>query len=387
MYVATKDRPLATTITGSLPRPQWFTTGLDRKAFSVSMGGRLFREQYTDAVQCLLGDQKRAGLDILVDGDMRFDLDIGGRSWFGYIFDRLDGLGSVDVRPQPQYPSPREQTPGDILHEVSETRMPPVVEGPVGRGRLEYTDVWKAAQRLVADPVKLGCCSVQWIEMYSDNRHYKSREDTLFAMSEALNEEHHQLADAGCPIIQIEEPAIHFNDDGNLGISQDTYVDAFNTEVRGLRDKTEVWCHTCWGNPFAQKIEVGPSYKASLEYLDRLDVDVVTFETAANNGAEFADIAAGISRDKKICIGGVYHRTLEVERPEEVATLIRKALDHIEPERLVISSDCGFGRQGMSRTHAFYKMVSLVAGTNMVRKELGLEEAPILAADRRYSFM
>ena len=76
-----------------------------------------------------------------------------------------------------------------------------------------------------------------------------------------------------------------------------------------------------------------------------------------------------------------------MERPEEVATLIRKALDHIEPERLVISSDCGFGRQGMSRTHAFYKMVSLVAGTNIVRKELGLEETPILATNKRYSFM
>ena len=387
MFVATKDRPLATTITGSLPRPHWFTTGLDRRAFSIGMGGRLFREQYNDAVQCLLGDQKRAGLDILVDGDMRFDLDIGGRSWFGYIFDRLEGLGSVDMRPQPQYPSPREQTPGDILHEVSETRMPPVVEGPVGRGRLEYTDVWKAAQRLVPEPVKLGCCSVQWIEMYAQNQYYKSREDTLFAMSEALNEEHHDLADAGCPIIQIEEPAIHFNDNGNLGISQDTYVKAFNTEVRGLRDKTEVWCHTCWGNPFAQKIEVGPSYRASLEYLDRLDVDVVTFETAVDGGAELADIAAGISNDKKICIGGVYHRTLEVERPEDVANLIRKALNYIEPERLVISSDCGFGRQGMSRTHAFYKMVSLVSGTNIVRKELGLEEAPILAVDKRYSFI
>ena len=188
MFIATKDRPLATTITGSLPRPQWFTTDLERRAFSIGMGGRLFREQYSDAVQCLLGDQKRAGLDILVDGDMRFDLDIGGRSWFGYIFDRLEGLGSVDMRPQPQYPSPREQTPGDILHEVSETRMPPVVEGPIGRGRLEYTDVWKAAQRLVAEPVKLGCCSVQWIEMYAQNQYYKSREDTLFAMSEALND-------------------------------------------------------------------------------------------------------------------------------------------------------------------------------------------------------
>ena len=102
--------------------------------------------------------------------------DIGGRSWFGYIFDRMEGLGSVDVRPQPKYPSPREQTPGDILQEVSETRLPPVVEGPVGRGRLEYTDVWKTAQRLAQEPVKLGCCSVQWIEMYADNQYYGNRE-------------------------------------------------------------------------------------------------------------------------------------------------------------------------------------------------------------------
>ena len=118
----------------------------------------------------------------------------------------------------------------------------------------------------------------------------------------------------------------------------------------GLRDKTEVWCHTCWGNPFAQKIEVGPSYRNCLDFLDQLDVDVITFETAANGGAELADIAAGVSNDKKICIGGVYHRTLEVERPDDVAALIRKALQYIEPERLIVSSDCGFGRQGMSRT-------------------------------------
>ena len=42
MFVATKDQPLATTITGSLPRPHWFTSGLDQKAFSISMGGRVF---------------------------------------------------------------------------------------------------------------------------------------------------------------------------------------------------------------------------------------------------------------------------------------------------------------------------------------------------------
>ncbi len=165
------------------------------------------------------------------------------------------------------------------------------------------------------------------------------------------------------------------------------YVEALNREVAGLRDKLEVWCHTCWGNPLAQRVEAGYSYKPILPYLDRLDVDVITFETADNGGAELAEIAAALSKDKKVCIGVVTHRTLQVESPEEVAGLIRKALKHIEPERLLLSTDCGFGRQGMSRMHAFYKMVSIVKGANIVRRELGLAEAPILAADARYSYL
>ena len=65
--------------------------------------------------------------------------------------------------------------------------------------------------------------------------------------------------------------------------------------------------------------------------------------------------------------------------------MIRAALKHIPAERLVVTSDCGMGREGMSRRHAFYKMVSLVQGTNMVRRELGLPEAPCLAAEARFS--
>lgn len=53
----------------------------------------------------------------------------------------------------------------------------------------------------------------------------------------------------------------------------------------------------------------------------------------------------------------------------------------------MISADCGMGREGMSRRHAFYKMVALVLGTNIVRKELGLPQAECLAADGRYSLV
>jgi len=84
-------------------------------------------------------------------------------------------------------------------------------------------------------------------------------------------------------------------------------------------------------------------------------------------------------------IGVIDHHTLQVEQPDQVAALIRQALKHIPAERLIISSDCGMGREGMGRRHAAYKMVAMVLGTNIVRRELGLPEAECLAADGRYS--
>jgi 5-methyltetrahydropteroyltriglutamate--homocysteine methyltransferase len=113
---------------------------------------------------------------------------------------------------------------------------------------------------------------------------------------------------------------------------------------------------------------------------------VLTFESCSSGGIDLAAIGAAIT-DKKIAIGVIDHHTLQVERPEDVAAHIRHALKHIPAERLVICSDCGMGREGMSRRHAQYKMIALVQGTNIVRRELGLPEAPCLAADERFSLV
>ena len=56
-----------------------------------------------------------------------------------------------------------------------------------------------------------------------------------------------------------------------------------------------------------------------------------------------------------------------------MADSIRTALKHIAPEQLIVSSDCGFGRQGCNREIAFYKASAIAQGCNIVRKELGLE--------------
>src|SRR5687768_15584051 len=170
----------------------------------------------------------------------------------------------------------------------------------------------------------------------------------------------------------------------------DDLVKIFNNTVKGLGAKTEVWCHTCWGNPSQQRIfKDVQSYQPTLEALNKVDADVLTFETCSSGHGPsgHGDLKAigEIIKDKKVAIGVIDHHTLQVERPEAVAELIREALKYIPAERLVITSDCGMGREGMGRRHATYKMVSMVLGTNIVRKELGLPEADCLAADPRYS--
>jgi len=85
-------------------------------------------------------------------------------------------------------------------------------------------------------------------------------------------------------------------------------------------------------------------------------------------------------------MGVVNHCNTVVEALEHVADLIGKALEYVPAERLVITTDCGFGREGLSRRIAYYKCVSLVEGTNIVRRELGLPEAHIRAADPKLYF-
>ncbi|MGH7069247.1 MAG: hypothetical protein ACREFO_04455, partial [Acetobacteraceae bacterium] len=191
-------------------------------------------------------------------------------------------------------------------------------------------------------------------------------------------------------VIQMEEPQVHLlGPRGGIDaeMTPDFMVEVFNNTVRGLRAKTEIWCHTCWGNPAQQRMFAAtPSYAPSLEAVNRCDADIFTFETCSSDGMDLEAIGKRIT-SAKVAIGVIDHHTLQVETPDEVANLIRRALKHVPAERLVITSDCGMGREGMSRRHAFFKMVALVLGTNIVRRELGLPEAECLAADEAYTLL
>src|SRR3984957_11185618 len=390
MLNATKNKILPATIIDSLPRPSWYTENLGTRSFLDAMVNSRYREQYTDALAVYLSDQTLAGLDICTDGDCRFDQDVGGQSWTSYPPHHMSGFEHSHPLLARAGAGGIAFPRGHILHDYLEARVMPKIVGPVGRGEMQYAELWKAAQRMTTKPVKFGTVTPELVAFAVQDGHYKDLPSRIMALSDAFNEELHDLADAGCPVIQMEEPQIHLLAARGIVdkvINPEFMLKVFNNTVRGLRAKTAVWCHTCWGNPSQQymfaKVQ---SYEPALDLLNQVAADFITFETKSSGAVDLADIGRQIT-EKKVGIGVIDHHTLQVEPPGGAADLVRLALTHIPAERLVLSSDCGMGREGMSRRHAFYKMVSLVQGTNLVRKELGLPLAECLAADPRYSLI
>src|SRR5262245_15946334 len=304
MLAATRDLTLPTTVTGSWPRPSWFTEVLRGRAFKDALGDSRFREQYLDAVTCIVREQEQAGLDIVTDGDSRFDLTVGGKSWFFYPIDRLLGVtGHEDRMSGPGWKAAR---PGRILHEIMEAYQPAVVGEKLRGGPLQYAALYKVAQRLSGRPIKFGSISAQTMTKMIVNRHYASERELILDVADIVNAELREVAAAGCRVIQVEEPRHHISaasgiDERELAF----FTEALNREIRGV--DTEVWLHTCWGNPSQQPLHwERPSYERALPHLLATDADVITLECASTAGRDLPLLATHRT-DKKIAIGVVNH--------------------------------------------------------------------------------
>lgn len=383
MLTATKDLLLPTTVTGSWPRPTWFDGNLFERPFSSGMADIGFREQFVDAISCVISDQETAGLDILTDGDYHLDHDLAGRSWFSYPTERLSGISEYDVETTDEWAYPV----GSWLNEiVGGWKYHAVVDKIGPRVPFEFAKIWRVAQARANRPVKFGTVSpdIATSVLKLRTSAYSDKQQVMWDLAGIMNKELRELAAAGCKVIQIEEPAIHSQ--AAFGASKETLdflVDLFNHTVEGL-EGTELWIHTCWGNPGAQNcFPPSVSYEPSIDiYLNRLKGDVWTIESKETNHRFLSHFDAYKGHlPKKVAVGIISHRQLQVETPEEVADDVREALKHIDAEHLILSSDCGFGRQGVPRPIAFYKAAALAQGANIVRKELGGAQTPVRAAD------
>jgi 5-methyltetrahydropteroyltriglutamate--homocysteine methyltransferase len=379
MLTTTANTILPCTITGSWPRPHWFDVSMWGRPLDTCMMDVRFREKFQDVLATVISDQHRAGIDILTHGDLHCDDDMAGRSWHHYPLQRWAGFAGDHLQSEETRSPWLRYPPGTLLNEIyTGWRWPRVVD-KVQHRPLDYAKIWRLAQAKTSKPVRFGTCCSQVMGLFLDlhTPKYKDQREVIWDMAVAMNTELLALRAAGCNCIQIEEPTLHFwaNTYGRDHDNVKFMIECFNREVQGL-DDVEIWIHTCWGNPNMQRVIENDSYLESFQlYLEACRGDVWTLEMKDRNLREielFAPLKGQLK--KKICVGAVSHRRLQVESAEEVASSIRTALKHIAPEQLIVSSDCGFGRQGCNRDIAFFKTVAIAQGTNLVRRELGLPE-------------
>ena len=298
MLKTTHDMVLPTAITGSYPRPLWYDASLGGRSFKSALGDSLFREQYLDAVAAIINAQEAAGLDIVTDGDSRFDLAVGGKSWFFYPIERLGGIhGHRDT--SRGWMARHGLRPGKILWEVQEAYQPAIVKEKLTRGPLEYAALWQIAQRLSDRPVKFGAICAPALASMLWNEYYHDDKAMVLDLCDIMNAELRELAAAGCPVIQVEEPRHHglTTRPDCTDADLEFQTEAFNRQLAGV--DAEIWVHTCWGNPNQQRVywEV-PSYERALPHLLQLDCDVITFECASNDGKDLPLFAKSQDRQE-----------------------------------------------------------------------------------------
>jgi 5-methyltetrahydropteroyltriglutamate--homocysteine methyltransferase len=128
-----------------------------------------------------------------------------------------------------------------------------------------------------------------------------------------------------------------------------------------------VTLHICYGNRYGK-----PSFEGSYKYLFptilEAKVHALSLEFA-RRGEEDIQLFKEFKAPFTLGLGVIDVKTQDIESPALVADRIRRALEVVPAERLVINPDCGCVH--LPRDVAFAKLTAMVEGTKIVRGELG----------------
>jgi 5-methyltetrahydropteroyltriglutamate--homocysteine methyltransferase len=343
-----RERPLRTTVIGSYPFPGWLEFVTER------LGE--FREDdiaeiRDDAVTVAVHDQVAAGLDVITDGEQtRLDFNL---SFYGF----LSGL-AVESSAKRRYGPPAHDQRGK--HHVIGR-----LEAPRGLGSVEE---FRRLQRLAPAGPALKC-SVPGPYTLSGrlipNADYPDRYALAEALVPVVRQELEALIGAGCREICVDEPSMscyaYREDSARL-------VDIFNRTVTGIRGRTRLSTHLCFGNYKARAV-APRSYAPMFPAFLGLHVDEMHLEMASR---EFAgiELIGPIAEKMDVAVGIVDVKNYYVETPEDIAARVRRCLEHAPPERLSFAPDCGLSQT--ARWAARRKLKAMVDGVQRVRAEMGL---------------
>jgi methionine synthase II (cobalamin-independent) len=359
------DTILPTTMVGSYPRPHWFRDQLNGRDVRVAFKTVDHAEAYEDATAVSIADQEAAGLDIVTDGQMSYDDYVGViGSFCWYMYERIGGFEPA-----------KEPHPSEIGAAVRTKEVELLSDwggvinsGPVERGPIRLTDLYKIASRHATKPLKVsvgaGPVNLAWHVHF---QHYKDAKEISYALAPIFNAEMKELVAAGATFLQIEDLGAWlplFTDDPK---DYEWIADVMAQCVDGV-DAKVAW-HFCFGNAWGNALSgIFPTgYKTVLPYFYDVPIDQFVLDFA-NREMVDVDILKSLPEDKEVAIGVLDIRTTQIESPEQVADRIRKLIAVVPPERVYLTTDCGM--KPLPRIVAKMKLKALADGAAIVRKEI-----------------
>ncbi len=335
-----------TTVIGSYPFPGWLELA---GAHLDDLGPADREEAIRDAVWAAVGDQVRAGLDVITDGEQsRFDFNL---SFYAFI----EGL-ELEGLPERRWGPPAHDQRG--RHRiVGELRAPDGLGAVVEWERLrELAPEGPLLKASVPGPYTLA----GRIEPAGD---YADRYAVTEALLPIVRDELVRIVDAGCEIVTVDEPSMSC-----YANREDTarLVDIFNRTVEPVVERCYLGTHLCFGNYKGRA--AGPRRYAPMfpAFLD-MRVDELHLEMASREFAE-VELLETVGERKDVGVGVVDVKSSYVETPADVEERIRACLRYVASERLSVSPDCGLSQT--ARWAAQEKLVNLIEGARRVRESL-----------------
>jgi 5-methyltetrahydropteroyltriglutamate--homocysteine methyltransferase len=345
--------PLPTTVVGSYSVPEWLER-LKTDYYQRHISGQHLDEIHEIAIKAALKDQERAGIDIVSDGELRRDNDID------YFLTRIPGV-HVPHRAKTYYFD---------YYEAEVTRpLPEDAEASLGLAA-DFSFTRSQTDR----PIKFSFTGPFSLSRRISDHAYKDSGDLVRAIARRLNAEARALVAAGAELLQIDEPFLAgYREDVELA------VEAVNIVTDGV---AATWAlHVCYGNRYARPLWEG-HYDFLFPAVHAAKVDQLVLEFA-RRGLDDLRLFRAHEWDRALGLGVIDVKSAVVETPELVARRIRRALEYVPAERLVINPDCGLRHLPAEVARA--KLRAMVAGTELVRAELAAEQAPKPKRDRRAS--
>jgi 5-methyltetrahydropteroyltriglutamate--homocysteine methyltransferase len=388
------DHKILTTHTGSLPRPSNLVDALNAKELGEGYDTRRLEDRVKRAITEVVRRQADTGLDVINDGEH------SKVSWMAYARGRLSGLEEIDspvrfrgaTRDSLAFPAAYEDMKimlaGRSSAMVAKRTVRPkawVCTGPVAyvgqeELRADIENLKASLQGVTAQEAFLTAISPSNLELYYENQYYRSEEEYLTALADAMHVEYAAIVDAGF-VLQIDDPrmATHYNRTPDASIEDcrrfmALRVEAVNHALRGIPED-RVRFHTCYSVNVAPRL-FDFELRHFVDLMLKIRAGAYLFEAANPRHEHEWDLWRDVTLpDEKILIPGVVSHCIHlVEHPELVAQRLLRFASVVGRERVIAGTDCGFGTSGAGdEVHpdvAWAKLRALVEGAQIASRRL-----------------